>query len=587
MVKKQEQVKAEPTDQVKEPDDQPKNELLEAKPRDRSGDSGLKRFVHAYRTKKKLSIPVTLAVIVALVLAVPMTRYKVLGLFIQKSFSVTVLDSTTSKPVSGAVVNVGGKTGTTDGEGHVTLHEVTVGTQQLKVEKKYYETVSADVLVSLTDSKNTYQAKIKATGRQVPIAVANKISGKGIKGVKVSASGTQAETDDKGEAIIVLPADTAKQKVTLSRDGFNGASATIDVSEQLTPTNRLSLTPSGKIYFLSKRSGKIDVVKANLDGTERKVVFAGTGKEQDFDTTLLASRDWKYLAFKTRRDGVNPTLYLIETADDKVTTIDEGDANFVLSGWLNQTFVYKVVRNKKEWQPKREAIKAYNAQNKSLAVIQESAAEGTSSSNYKAQSFGSIYVLPDALVYTTIWNSSWMNDISGKKAEIIRVQPDGSGQKVLKSFPIPAGVTYAEVGSRAYSVDEIYFSYAGKKKTYYEYEDGAVKEAKDLSAEDFYEGPYLTYLRSPSGQATFWFEPRDGKNTLFLGNDAGKEGQEIARGSELVPYGWYTEDYLLVSKKDSELYIMAKEKGVKPLKVTDYHKSGFNGQGYGGGYGGF
>src|SRR6185369_16053847 len=114
------------------------------------------------------------------------------------------------------------------------------------------------------------------------------------------------------------------------------------------------------IYFLSKASGKIDVVKTNLDGTDRQTVLAGTGKEEDTDTILLASRDWKYLALKSRRDGKAVKLYLIDTSNDKLTTIDEGNATFDMVGWQNDYFVYYVYRNNvKSWQPKGSSLKSY------------------------------------------------------------------------------------------------------------------------------------------------------------------------------------------------------------------------------------
>ena len=82
-------------------------------------------------------------------------------------------------------------------------------------------------------------------------------------------------------------------------------------------------------------------------------------------------------------------------------------------------------------------------------------------------------------------------------------------------------------------------------------------------------------------------EPRDGKNTIFNGDSEGKNSKEIATLSEFIPYGWYTDDYVLVSKGGSELYVTGSGFSTKPLKVTDYHKANFNSIGYGGGYGGF
>jgi hypothetical protein len=102
----------------------------------------------------------------------------------------------------------------------------------------------------------------------------------------------------------------------------------------------------------------------------------------------------------------------------------------------------------------------------------------------------------------------------------------------------------------------------------------------------FYGSSYPTYLQSPSANDTFWAEPRDGKNTLFIGNEDGQKGKQIASLSEYFTYGWFTDDYLLVSKNSSELYIMPKGGSKNAIKISDYHKPVQNFYGYGGGYGG-
>jgi hypothetical protein len=93
-------------------------------------------------------------------------------------------------------------------------------------------------------------------------------------------------------------------------------------------------------------------------------------------------------------------------------------------------------------------------------------------------------------------------------------------------------------------------------------------------------------LLSPSADQTFWSESRDGKNTLFIGDQGGQNGKQIASLSDYNTFGWFTDDYLLVSKNSSELYIMDKAGKQAALKVSDYHKPTQNFYGYGGGYGG-
>src|SRR5690606_15271214 len=129
----------------------------------------------------------------------------------------------------------------------------------------------------------------------------------------------------------------------LSKDGFNDTKVKIKVpardAKDDDRTFAYTLTPTGKIYFLSKRTGKVDVMKCNLDGTDQAVVLAGTGSEDQDDTQLLASTDWKYLALKSRREGKYSKIYIINTQDDKLITADEGEASFQSYGWIDHNFV--------------------------------------------------------------------------------------------------------------------------------------------------------------------------------------------------------------------------------------------------------
>ena len=92
-------------------------------------------------------------------------------------------------------------------------------------------------------------------------------------------------------------------------------------------------------------------------------------------------------------------------------------------------------------------------------------------------------------------------------------------------------------------------------------------------------------MQSPSGDQTFWSVPADGKNTLNVGDKDGNNANKIAALSDYNPYGWYTDDYLLVSKNGSELYIMPASGGT-PLLISNYYKPAQFFRGYGGGYGG-
>jgi hypothetical protein len=549
----------------------------------------VKQWGAAYWAKKKLTLPLTALVLLIIILAVPFTRYETLGLFLKKPVTVTVVDSKTGAPVSSAQVTVSGKTFNTASNGKI-VQQLKLGSKTLNVSKQYYQPSSQGVTVTLSAGHNSFKVALVATGRQVPVVVVNKVTGKPVANAAINVLHTEAKTDKNGKATIVLPVGASTQKGTVSVSGYNTTAVTVQVTEQAVAANTFTITPAGKLYFLSNQSGKIDVVKTNLDGTDRQTVLAGTGKEEPRETSLLASRDWKYLALLAKR-GDKASVYLIDTTNgDKLTTMDEGNATFSLIGWNDDTFVYQVNRdNVSNWQPNAQALKSFNAPTGKLTVLDQTQGEGTGQYDYGFNQYSSTYLINSQVLFAKSWyTSSYPSHLDGKSVDLVSMKTDGSGKKVVKSFPIPGGTSYSYyVNLTVYEPNGIYIQTPGNPNSvYYKYEDGVVKTADGVTDQTFYNQAYPTFLQSPDNNQTFWSDQRDGKNALFVGNKEGEDKKQIATLSEYSPYGWYTDTYLLVSKNSSELYIMPSSGGT-PVKIIDYYKPAVTYRGYGGGYGGF
>ena len=328
-----------------------------------------------------------------------------------------------------------------------------------------------------------------------------------------------------------------------------------------------------------------------MDGTSRQTVLAGTGKEEDSGTVLLASRDWKYLALLSRRAAGNPSLYLIDTSNDSFTTMDEGNASFSLNGWVDGNFVYTVTRDDVQlWQYNRQAIKSFSAATKKITVLDQTTASGGGNFDYLTELIGDVYAYDSQVFYIKNWSAGFNNSsgIAGKQATFNSIKPDGSAKKPIRSFGLADGTSALDVSleQRVENPGTIDLKFSdGTKDNFYVFSNGQVKDNSSLSVDSFYSSDYPTYLQSPSGGNTFWTEPRDGKNTLFVGDDNGQSGKQIATLSDYNSFGWYTDNYLLVSKNSSELYAMSKD-GKQVIKISDYHKPSLTYNGYGGGYGG-
>ena len=546
------------------------------------------KIKHLLRGRKRKAIAIIFFLIIALGLlfAVPATRYGILSNFIKKDITLTIIDSATMKPVSEADVKIGDVSARTDGDGKAKLANVAVGEHTAEITKKYYKPAEVRHVIPVIGAAGLSEVKLTATGRQVTVSVADKVKQAPLAKALLTVGDTSAQTDDKGIASIVLPANKQRLTGTIELDGYIKQQIEVVVSTRPN-SNLFTLVPVGKLFYLSKQTGKINVMQSNLDGGEAKVIVEGTGKEQDGSTSLLAARDWKYLALHARREATkNDQLYLVDTKSGELKLIDQGEVDIQLVGWSGHRFIYTVYKYGQPWETK-SSLKSYDAETGKLARIDESQVTG-GSYDYIAEGIVNPYIIKDKIIYAKNWSFgfAYQSAATDRKISIMSINPDGSSKQRVKEFPAKH---QSYIDTRLYKPNEVYFRLAvDGTNQYYEYEDGSVKTISSLDT-DFYQASYPTYLLSPTGKKTFWTESRDGKNSIFTGDAEGESAKQLVSLSEYSAYGWYSDEYILLSKNGSELYIAAADKpfmDVQPLKITNYHKAQQSYPGYGYGYGG-
>ena len=554
----------------------------------------LKQKVHFHlrtlvstRKRKILVVIAGLLVLIAIVFAVPFTRYFVLSSFVKKDVTVKIVDVETNKPVTNVSVKLDNISAQTDKDGTATFKSVPVGQYDLTVIKQYYKEYNVGYTVPILGSPELPMLRIEAVGRQIVVNVSNKVTGDTLSDVVIEAVETKATTNSEGIATIILPPSNEAVKATLSKEGYN--TATVELKVDDTIENNYSITPSGSIYYLSKATGKINVMKSQLDGAGAVVAVAATGQESDYETSLLSSRDWQYSALNATRTDNKQRLYLLNSSKDELSVIDEGDATFSLVGWSAHNFIYTVYRNTPNaWDNKKQALKSFNADTRKVTTLDETTGVGSNNYDSSYENFSNVYIMNDEIVYIKNWyysNYYFANSDGNKPASLYSVNPAGGSKKTVKTFSPTKSASL-----KLYEPQGLYVQ-VSSPSTFYEYENVKITEVTGLSDNQF-NSFYPTFLVSPSGKKTFWYEPRDGKNTIFLGNETGRDAKTIGSLSEYAPYGWYgqNDEYLLLTKNGSELYISPASKtigenGYQPLKVTDYHKTRTY-PGYGYGYGG-
>ncbi|HEY5549727.1 MAG TPA: hypothetical protein VIK37_00770 [Candidatus Saccharimonadales bacterium] len=536
-----------------------------------------RRLRNWYLFNRKWTIPATAVLILLLLVAVPWTRYKAAGIVVKKNFTVEVLDSTSRTPVSDATVRVGSLSSHTDGNGRATLR-LSAGNHAVLISKKYYKERQANVLVPILSQKSTPAIEVEATGRQAKIVVKNLITQKPLGDVDIKVADINAKTDKDGEAVVVLPVGTDEQKATLGLKGYNDSAVTIEVSSLEVIENNFALTPAGKVYFLSKRTGKLDLMKANLDGTEAKVVLAGTGSERDYDTALLPSPNWKYVALVARRSTAYPTpqLYVLSTAEDKLLDVDNGDVDVSLVGWSGDNLIYTISRRDlPEWQTGKDKLKSYDAgSGKSTLLDQISATGDAAASAYEYYAF--TMVSGENVVYSKSWfpSDEAMADelLNAKKSSLSIILSSGQGYKPVATFDARDNIQYSRHSPSAVYI----WQQAGDAANFFNYTVGSsAPKSIAINEESFYDSYRIFYL-SPSGKKSLWAESRDGKYTIFVADANGLNPATIASLTQYNAHSWFNDEYILTTRKDSELHIM-NAGGGEPVKITDFQPTTYSG----------
>lgn len=543
----------------------------------RPAPSGFKaKLYHLLKSKKTWVILFFVVLIVLLV--VPPSRYALLGAIIKEPVAVTVRDSRTGSPVSDATVKLAGKSAVTNGSGIAKL-KVAPGPSNIAVSKQYYTSSKVSYFVRFKAAATSIS--LKATGRQVPLTVIDRISGSPLTNAEITTAKTSARTDSKGKATLVLPATLATEAANINLKGYNAAKVSVAVTDSSVPGNTFNLTPAGKVYFLSGGPGNINVAKANLDGTGTQTIVEATGQE-DSATSLSASSDWRYLVLKSRRDTAQPALYLLDTSNDKLTAFDSSNSNFTLIGWYGHNFMYEATSNTTpSTQNGHETIKSYDADHQQLNQLDQSQTEAVSP-GYAYQHFYNFYVLNNLLTYTVQWQGSGVK-LENEMSSIRGVQPDGQNKKDYQTFP-SAGL--GTIQAVLYQPQAVYYAVPGNSgTTYYNFANQTVNTVPiDASA---FSRAYPTYYSSPAKNQTLWAGAA-GTGALYTGDANAAHQQQVTNGGNYTAYGWYTQKYVFASV-GGQLYIGAASSSAPnhaPVKIGAVYQTASGFQNYAYSYGG-
>ena len=514
----------------------------------------------------------SLIAIVALIIIIPFTRYKVFGLFIHEKYTVTVIDKQTGLPVTGATIQLGNKKYVTGPHGKSVI-SANVGNQKISISKKYYSNLTKDIFVPFSQ-KQSENLSLVAIGRQVSITVTNSISKKAVSGALITADGTVATTDSMGKAKIVLSANYSTVRGVISGKGFNNLNAEINIGSSI--NNSFQILPSGSVYFLSNSSGNIDVVKTSLDGSNLTTVLAGKGTESIYNTSLTPNRSWSYIALVSNRNNTKPCLTIINTSNDSSYVVDQTNGTYNIIGWdSNDNLIYNVRNdNIPNGSAGQFQLKTYNASSNQINVIDQTNSQ-TSGTNMTSEVFDTINLLPNNSI---IYSKSWSGDTSSfKNLQMIieAVNSNNTGKITLQQFDQASYGSF--ISSHLNGPETVVlwlYPLSSNTATLFQYSNYKFSTLTNNQViNNLYSMP-STYPLASSIDKVIYSSNVNGHSAIISSSTDGSSQKQLALlGNTYSTYSWFGDDYIILNNNGNEFFIMPAIGITDPsslIKISDH-----------------
>lgn len=479
---------------------------------------------------------------------------------------ITVVDTATNQPVTGAQVTVAGQTAITDDKGALTLNGLTAGSQTLAVKALNYVPYSQSV--QLKRGENNLAAKLVLSVEKVSLSgsVKDQVSQDGVSGAQVKtkygATQTQAGGDFTLENVPV-----SEVEFTVEKSGFEKKTQKVAVKKGQDVA--LTLTPSGRTIFVSNREGgKRGIYTTRYDGSDTKQLIKRTGDTEDFSP--IASPDDKYVAFLSTREkrpvengpsGYTPSLYLISTDGQNLAQLSR---DYHISNI------------------------AWSSNSQTLAWTGASASDGSSSSSY-------LYIYRTTGKQTETVSTSgdtWSFVFNHKGTGLAWFQGSASGDLNADSGLYYRKIANANVTKIDSTASEFAFTNDDSAIQYKFYDPNGGKP-KDIqytissgNKGAYTPSPYVDSPKvvSPDGAKYAFTSIRDGKIDIFISDPDGKNEQRLTTlgtVSGSVRWSQNSRYVLFDSTRPAETarYIVGLT-GHEPLKITDIHLVEGLGSGY-------
>ena len=483
---------------------------------------GIRHFFSTWwHSKRARSITLLILVIaIATIVIIPFTRYKILNLFgVRASISLQVVDEKSGFPIKNVEVTAGGASSLTDDNGKTTLYNVLLGKTQLELKKRSFSTVDQTIVVGWGSNPFVDPFQMQAVGTSFTFVITDALSGKPVDKATVTDGESIAVSGSDGRAILTLQPNADEIAVTIKSGDYRDEKTTIPVTNK--EDIKVLLYPAKPDVFVSKRSGKYDLYKRDIDGQNEAVLMAGNGNEQD-SIGLLVHPDAQVAAYVTTRDGKRnkdgyllSNLYLVDVTAKTASKVDGTESEQIqLIDWIGNSLIFvKIVAGPSGNTAGRQKIISYD--------IKQGKATEIASANY----FNDVEVFNDKVYYA----------INGSP-QLVRIEADNSAKTVILN-----NETWTMYRT---TYDKLLANTVGNKWFEQTFGEATMKQISGAPANP----THRIYVDNFSSTYSVWRDVRDGKGVLLL-HDIKNPGEDkvIATASGLnYPIRWLSDKHLIL-----------------------------------------
>ncbi len=515
----------------------------------RSFGQKIKAFFRAWWSNplyRKLTIASILIVVVALAV-VPASRYFVLNTVgVRSSSSVIVLDQKTSQPLKNVEVSIASQSSKTDKEGRVQLNGIKLGPQQLVIKKPAFAEVNQKVTIGW-GSNPLGQMKLTPVGSQYTFRLSDFISNKPVKDAEATSGESSAVANSDGEIVLTLPnTKEAEVEVEISANNYRTEKLKLEVANK--ESKDIKMVSAHKHAFVSKRSGKYDVYKIDVDGNNEQKVFEGTGTEREDSMSLVPHQTKNLVAFVSgRSDARNQDGYVLNSLN--IINLDTNEVDKITAseriqvvGWQNDRLVYvKITQGASASSTDRHKLMSYDMKSEDDKELAKT--------NY----FNDVMLAGGAIYY-----SPALYKVNGPVG-LYKVNADGTNRQTVMDKEV-WNLFRTSYDTIAVSVGQDWYEY--------QISSGKLAKANNPPAQL----KSRVYIDAPSGKKSLWVDERDGKGVLLAFDVDTNADRSLQNKSGLKnPVEWLDGDhivYRIANSQETADFVMSLSGG-EPKKISD------------------